>query len=517
MTKPVVRCAIYTRKSSDEGLEQEYNSLDAQRDACAAFIKSQKTEGWLSCNERFEDGGISGATMERPGLKRLLNLIRKSEVKVIVVYKIDRLTRSLADFARIVEILDKHNASFVSVTQQFNTTTSMGRLTLNVLLSFAQFEREVTSERIRDKIAASKKKGMWMGGRPPLGYDVVDRRLVVNKPEAERVRLIFEKALQIKSLTQLENEMRRLSVRAKQWRTQDGRKAGGGPLSRSGLGRMLRNPLYIGKIRQGDKLYEGEHSSLIDLKLWEDVQGMLDNAAVPRVKPGNEMINDAALRDLVFDDRGNRMVPTYVKKKNRIAYRYYTSVPAVRGIKEKAGTIRRINAAYLERIIASALKDDEEGEEGSELDKPPKAKVSRITLYKDEVVIALKSNGEDVPQVIHVPASLKRPSHRKQIFTRGGKNNQNDNLIKAVAQAWSWRRLLENGAYPTVKDLARQKSLSERYVWKILRLAYLSPTLVEAILDGRQPPGLTLRQINETQLSPNWSLQSQALGFESAR
>jgi DNA invertase Pin-like site-specific DNA recombinase len=220
MTQKLVQCAIYTRKSSEEGLDQDYNSLDAQRDACSAYIDSQKGQGWKVHPGRFDDGGISGGTMERPGLKELLRLVERGEVEVIVVYKIDRLTRSLADFARIVETLDKHNASFVSVTQQFNTTTSMGRLTLTVLLSFAQFEREVTSERIRDKIAASKRKGLWMGGHPPLGYDILNRRLAPNAKEAEIVKLIFETALEARSLSRLQVELKEMGVRSKSWRTQ---------------------------------------------------------------------------------------------------------------------------------------------------------------------------------------------------------------------------------------------------------------------------------------------------------
>jgi len=519
MTKKSVRCAIYTRKSAEEGLEQEYNSLDAQRDACRAYIESQKAEGWVTHSGAFGDGGISGGTMDRPALKKLLVLVKDGKVDVIVVYKIDRLTRSLPDFARIVEILDKQNASFVSVTQQFNTTTSMGRLTLNVLLSFAQFEREVTSERIRDKIAASKKKGIWMGGYPPLGYDIKDRKLIPNKAEAENVRRIFEKALEICSLTRLEEELARAGIKAKRWRSQKGELTGGGPLTRSALGRLLRNPVYIGKIRHGHTLYDGEHMSIIDLKLWNAVQAMSDASSALRTKPGNKKINDAPLRDLVFDDRGNRMVPSYVKKKNRIAYRYYVSTPLIRGQKEKAGTIARINAAYLDRLVANALNGDdgEASEKAAKRSDLLASKIHRIALFKDEVVIELKPVGDEPAEVIRISAALQKPSHRRQIFRQGGRNSMNEGLIKAVAQAWGWRKVLESGAARSVKDLAEGKNLSERYVWKILRLAYLSPAIVEAILDGRQPPGLSLHQVNLTSLSPEWRLQSHALGFDCAR
>ncbi len=504
MTKKTIRCAIYTRKSAEEGLEQEYNSLDAQRDACRAYIESQKAEGWMVHPGAFDDGGISGGTIERPALKKLLALVEAGKVQVIVVYKIDRLTRSLPDFARIVEVLDKQSASFVSVTQQFNTTTSMGRLTLNVLLSFAQFEREVTSERIRDKIAASKKKGIWMGGYPPLGYDINNRRLIQNNAEAETVKRIFELALETPSLTDLERQLAEENIGAKSWRSQSGRQSGGGPLTRSALARMLRNPVYIGKIRHGEKGYEGEQSAIVDDELWTRVQSALDGRAHERVSKINTTF-EAPLRGLIFDDRGNRMVATYVKKKNRIAYRYYASAPAIRGQKEKAGTISRINAAWLENKIEKIIEGP------NAIDR-----IQRIELHPREIIVETRKPGGESDQ-IRIPAALEKPKHSRKVFASGGRHHQNEGLIKAVAQAYGWRKALEAGSYPTVKDLAKEKRLSERYVWKILRLAYLSPAIVDAILDGRQPPSLSLRQINETQLSPDWRLQSHALGFDVAR
>ena len=504
MTKKAIRCAIYTRKSAEERLEQEYNSLDAQRDACRSFIESQKAEGWAVHPGVFDDGGISGETMDRPALKEFLTLVEKGEVQVIVVYKIDRLTRSLPDFARIVEVLDRQNASFVSVTQQFNTTTSMGRLTLNVLLSFAQFEREVTSERIRDKIAASKKKGIWMGGCPPLAYDINNRRLVPNKAEIETVNRIFHHAVKTPSLTDLERRLAEQNIRAKSWRSQTGRQSGGGPLTRSALGRMLRNPVYVGKIRHGEKVYDGEQAAIIDAALWARVQAALGARAHERSSKTNTTF-EAPLRNLVFDDRGNRMVATYVKKKNRIAYRYYASAPVIRGHKEKGGTISRINASWLENIIKKAI------EEPDAFDR-----IRRIELHPREIIVEMRKSGDGVDH-IRIPAALEKPKHTRKIYAAGGRNHQNESLIKAVAQAYGWRKALEAGAYPTVKELAKDKRLSERYVWKILRLAYLSPAIVEAILDGRQPPALSLRQINETQLSPEWRLQSHALGFDAAR
>src|SRR5215470_248242 len=270
-----IRCAIYTRKSSEEGLEQDFNSLDAQREACEAFIRSQKHEGWVCLSEMYDDGGLSGATMERPALKRLLADIEADRIDAVVVYKVDRLTRSLSDFAKIVEVFDRQAVSFVSVTQQFNTTTSMGRLTLNMLLSFAQFEREVTGERIRDKIAASKKKGMWMGGLPPLGYDVRDRKLVVNEREAETVRHIYRRYAVLGSVLALKEELDRDGVVSKARVDKYGRRAGGRHLARGALYLMLQNRLYRGQIVHKDNCYPGEHAAIIDEALWSEVQRRL--------------------------------------------------------------------------------------------------------------------------------------------------------------------------------------------------------------------------------------------------
>src|SRR5438132_4386334 len=270
-----VRCAIYTRKSSEEGLEQEFNSLQAQREACEAFIHSQRQEGWVCLRAAYDDGGFSGATMDRPALQQLLADLTAGRVDTIVVYKIDRLTRSLADFAKIVEILDARGASFVSVTQQFNTTTSMGRLTINVLLSFAQFEREVIGERIRDKIAASKKKGMWMGGVPPLGYRVQDRKLVIVDSEAEIVRLIFRRYAELGSVRLLKEELEAQGIKSKSWTSAAGRLIGSKPFSRGALYLMLRNRTYLGEIVQKEQSHPGEHAPIIDHPLWDEVQMQL--------------------------------------------------------------------------------------------------------------------------------------------------------------------------------------------------------------------------------------------------
>ena len=318
-----LRCAIYTRKSSEEGLEQEFNSLDAQREACAAYIKSQRHVGWIASPDRYDDGGLSGGTMERPALQRLLADVRSGKVHVIVVYKVDRLTRSLNDFAKIVDVLDGHDASFVSVTQHFNTTTSMGRLTLNVLLSFAQFEREIAGERIRDKIAASKRKGMWMGGNVPLGYDVQDRKLVVNASEAGTVRDIFRRYAELGSVSALQLELDRDGIVSKRRKDASGRCTGGKSIARGALYLMLQNRIYRGEIVHKGEAYPGEHDAIINVELWNSVARRL--AANRRERElGVGADEPSLLAGLVRDSTGERMTPTHAVK-GRKRYRYYVS------------------------------------------------------------------------------------------------------------------------------------------------------------------------------------------------
>ena len=339
-----IRCAIYTRKSSDEGLEQEFNSLDAQREACEAYIVSQRHAGWVALADMYDDGGLSGGTMERPALKRLLEDITAGKVQIVVVYKVDRLTRSLADFAKIVDILDAHNASFVSVTQQFNTTTSMGRLTLNMLLSFAQFEREIAGERIRDKIAASKRKGMWMGGNVSLGYDVKDRKLIVNEPEAATARLIFRRYAELGSVALLKAELDRLGIVSKRREGTGGRLAGRQHFSRGALYLMLQNRLYRGDIVHQGEAYPGQHKAILDPELWQIVQNKL---AVHRQERALAVGAEAPslLAGLIVDADGNPMTPTHAKKRAK-RYRYYVSASlldrdhsrAQKGMRIPAGT-----------------------------------------------------------------------------------------------------------------------------------------------------------------------------------
>src|SRR2546423_736768 len=309
-SKPVRRCAIYTRKSSEEGLEQSFNSLDAQREAGEAFILSQRHEGWRTLPTRYDDGGYSGGTMERPALKRLLEDVQAKRVNVVIVYKVDRLTRSLSDFAKIVEALDARKVSFVSVTQQFNTTTSMGRLTLNILLSFAQFEREVTGERIRDKIAASKKKGMWMGGSVPLGYELEARKLTPHNTEADLVRNIFVLYLKSGCVRKLMAHLDRENVKTKTRVTKSGARLGGGSFSRGHLYYLLRNRLYIGEIRHRERWYPGEHPAIVPQELWEKVQVQLDGNIRARRERAREQ-SSSLLTGLIEDGEGNRFTPSF--------------------------------------------------------------------------------------------------------------------------------------------------------------------------------------------------------------
>ncbi len=346
MKKPIVRklrCAVYTRKSSEEGLEQEFNSLDAQRESCEAYIASQKTEGWLLVPDRYDDGGISGATLERPALQRLLADIEAQRVDVVVVYKIDRLSRALMDFSKLVEIFDRNNVTFVSVTQSFNTTTSMGRLTLNILLSFAQFEREVIGERIRDKFAASRKKGMWMGGFVPLGYDVKDRKLVVNKAEAATVRMIFERFIKIGSATELVQKLRAESVRGKQGKLVD----------KGYVYKLLNNRVYAGEAVHKGTAYPGEHQAIIDRALWDRVHAILRES--PRARAAHTRAQTPALlKGLIFGPTGRAMTPAHTRKGDKL-YRYYVSTDVLKRDPD-ACPVRRVPAAEIESAVVDQLR-----------------------------------------------------------------------------------------------------------------------------------------------------------------
>lgn len=348
------RCAIYTRKSSEEGLEQEFNSLDAQFEACAAYITSQAHDGWVRLSDRYDDGGISGGTLERPALQRLLDDVREGRVDIIVVYKVDRLTRSLADFARLVETMDEHGASFVSVTQQFNTTSSMGRLTLNILLSFAQFERELSSERIRDKIAASRKRGLWMGGRPPLGYDVKDRELVINKTEAALVKKVFTRFLSLGSTLLLMEEINAEGHHTKSWMTQTGQFREGRPFDKAVLYKMMNNRTYLGEAVHKGQSYPGRHKAIIDQALWDDVHSIFAKNASRR-RNNTRSSTPAPLKGLLqCEGCGRAMTPTHTRRHGRL-YRYYICMGAIR--KGAASCpIRSVPAAQIEGLVLDQVR-----------------------------------------------------------------------------------------------------------------------------------------------------------------
>ena len=340
-----LRCAIYTRKSSEEGLDMEFNSLDAQREACEAYVASQKAEGWAAIRERYDDGGFSGGTLERPALRHLLADIEAGLVDVVVVYKIDRLSRSLMDFAKLVEVLDRNNVTFVSVTQSFNTTTSMGRLTLNILLSFAQFEREVIGERIRDKVAASRKRGMWMGGVVPLGYEVRDRKLAINDTEAATVRMMFAQFVQIGSATLLAKKLSSEGVRSRRGR----------PIDKGFLYKLLNNRIYIGDTVHKGTAYPGEHAAIIDHDLWDKVHSILQQS--PRQRASNTRTQaPALLKGIIFTETGAAMTPTATKKGSRL-YRYYTSMDLIRSraTGENAGP-QRLPAGMIEAAVVSEIQ-----------------------------------------------------------------------------------------------------------------------------------------------------------------
>lgn len=349
-----MRCAVYTRKSTDEGLDQEYNSIDAQRDAGHAYIASQRNEGWIAVSDDYDDPAYSGGNMERPALQRLLADIEAGKIDVVIIYKIDRLTRSLADFSRMVEVFEQHRVSFVSVTQNFNTTTSMGRLMLNILLSFAQFEREVTGERIRDKITASKKKGMWMGGIPPLGYDVENRRLVPNEREVKIIRHIFQRFVELGSGTMLVKELRLDGVTSKSWTTQDGKVHEGKFIDKGLIYKLLNNRTYLGELRHKEQWYQAEHPPIIDHDLWDKVHAIL--ATNGRVR-GNATRAKVPylLKGIVFGNDGRALSPWHTTKKNGRRYRYY--IPQ-RDAKEHAGAsgLPRLPAAELESAVLDQLR-----------------------------------------------------------------------------------------------------------------------------------------------------------------
>jgi site-specific DNA recombinase len=529
-----LRCAVYTRKSSEHGLEQDFNSLDAQREAAEAYIKSQAHEGWRLVKGRYDDGGLSGGTLERPALQSLLDDIRIRKIDVVVVYKVDRLTRSLADFAKLVELFEAHGVSFVAVTQQFNTTTSMGRLTLNVLLSFAQFERELAGERIRDKFAASRRKGMWMGGTIPLGYDVNDRKLIIDADEADRVRLIFQRYLTLGCISKLREDLEQRGVRSKQRVLTSGQVLGGCSFGRGALYHLLQNRIYRGEVVHKGVPYPGQHERIVDDELWNAVQAKLEANRGTRRRSRVE--TGALLGGLVFDDRGNLMSPTYsIRRGNR--YRYYISRALVRGCKEDAGSHGRIGAEDVERLVVEVLSwqlsrpelmnDVASGIWSTETRTLVRDAVERVVLGHSEVQIIRKvaatspssdEPGEDgdTPKVHTVRVPAPRLRARKEIIVPGGSKSAprrlSHDLILAIARAKTWMQDLRSGKYADTIEIARRFKLNDAHVRRLLRVGYLAPDIVEAIVEGRQPRSLTVKRLLQG-IPCAWPDQRAAFGF----
>jgi site-specific DNA recombinase len=560
MANKSVRCAIYTRKSSEEGLEQSFNSLEAQREACSSYILSQKHEGWTALTAHYDDGGFSGGTMERPALKKLLDDIVAREIDTVVVYKVDRLTRSLIDFSKIIEVFDSHNVSFVSVTQQFNTTTSMGRLTLNVLLSFAQFEREVTGERIRDKVAASKKKGMWMGGFVPHGYDSVDRKLVVNENEACTVRNIFEQYVRLGCVSKLKSYLDRNGIRSKARINADGQSYGGKFYSRGALYHLLNNRIYVGEIVHHGKWHPGQHQAIVSQDLWNKVAARLtqnNNAH----RAGKSLSTPSLLTGKLFDSNGVRFTPTHSLKDGK-RYRYYTSQTVVRRTGVRPG-VTRFPAHQLEEFVLcqihfllqspdkcttgmkgtphkdafaerardlagtwSALETSKQHEFARNILKC--VTVGQTTVWieidRDKLLATLSPQntegtyalGTRKSEVIKLTGELKvlRRGCEFRVLSPDSDSNPHrmpvPSLVNTVARAHDWYEQIVIGKIHSIGQLAQQTGLTRRYVRRILQCATLSPKIVEAFQVGKQRRDLTVKQIL-TDIPLDWKMQEKRI------
>jgi DNA invertase Pin-like site-specific DNA recombinase len=546
------RCAVYTRKSTEEGLDQAFNSLDAQREACSAYIASQRHEGWELVREHYDDGGFSGGNLDRPGLQRLLKHVAEGKVDVLVVYKVDRLTRSLADFAKIVEALDAENVSFVSITQAFNTTTSMGRLTLNVLLSFAQFEREVIAERVRDKIAASKAKGMWMGGRVPLGYDARDRKLVINEVEAETVRGIMRRYLELGQAPALIQDLEQRGIITKVERRRDGSTSGGIPFTRGSLYHLLKNPIYRGKVTHHDKVYDGQHESIVDDELFEQVQGLLRrNNAFPKSR--DYARSPTLLAGMVRDHVGRPMSPHHAVK-NQKRYQYYVSNEPSPAISPHA--ILRVPARELDEAVILAtqtiLNRSAQLARGNEPAKvlthlrdrgarladilPKIHRVEqrriltsmdlRIVIYPRHAVATcsrqkllldvLKVDGlaaDEEDRVVLPMALVPTGGHgtRLRIEPRVFRQRTEDKLTEMLVRAHEALDRLTTSTEPIERE-------ERRHLNRTARGAFLAPDIVAAILSGTQPEGINIRRITRGEGLPlDWASQRKVLGLDRVR
>lgn len=572
--RSTVKCAIYTRKSSEEGLEMSFNSLDAQREACQAFITSQRQEGWQALSTLYDDGGFSGGSMERPGLKRLLADVENGKVDTIVVYKVDRLTRSLADFAKIVEALDARGVSFVSVTQQFNTTTSMGRLTLNVLLSFAQFEREVTGERIRDKIAASKRKGMWMGGRAPLGYDVKHRKLRVNEKEARLVNDLYRWYLELGSVSKLKAYLDQQGIKSKKRVSVTGNHSGGASFFPGALYLILQNRIYLGEVKHGNEVYPGEHEAIIQRELWDQVQAKLKSDNQGR-RNGVKTNSSSLLIGLLQDSAGNRFGASHTVKNGK-RYRYYVCQATAQGSDKHSKAIR-LPAYDVERQASLRLQTflqspDEVMKNLALPGDPPEltrqfilaAKkqaddwpmaspvavrdfvtrvVRRVVIDADKITLEMSGSelrasftdnwfgtpSQTVPRGeearpddfirLTVEARLRRCGGEMRLVVSPDSPNPEGitPLVTAIVRAHRWRESVLAGEVPNRKVAAKRLNLNEEYLRRVLGCAFLPPDVVEAILEGRHPADLTVKTLSRRQLPLDWVRQRAQLGFPPMR
>lgn len=558
--RQTLNCAIYTRKSSEEGLEQGFNSLDAQREACEAFVLSQQHEGWRALATQYDDGGYSGGTIERPALKKLLEDIDNKRIQVVVVYKVDRLTRSLADFAKIVERFDGRGVSFVSVTQQFNTTSSMGRLTLNVLLSFAQFEREVTGERIRDKIAASKQRGMWMGGTPPIGYRGNERTLEVEESSSKLIQHIFMRYLKLGSVQELKRELDDENRVTPNRVSNAGNPYGGLQFSRGQLYRILTNPIYIGRIPHREEIYQGQHPGIVDQALWDAVQAKMTGNRQGHSRRGT-VPSASLLMGLIVDGRGHRLIPSHSQKQSK-RYRYYVSEPLTTSSREHAPEGIRIPAQEVETLVIDALSDwltndhavlealnhpdlgaiqtilarahrlatvlENDGEERYRSVRRMVAQVTvlpesvKIAFHIDELIAWETECNENTPAsspiTLTIPMQLKRCSLGMKLLIQGPQHTQRQTpdarLISVLGKAHDWFGRLTSGQAKSIGEIAATEGISNTHVTRIIYRAFLAPDIVRAILEGRQPASLTLESLKKYQPLPiDWDDQRKLLGF----
>ena len=556
-----IRCAIYTRKSTEEGLDKEYNTLEAQRDAGMSYIKSQAYQGWVALAEHYDDGGFSGGNMDRPALQRLFEDVKQNKIDMIVVYKIDRLTRSLADFSKLIEILDEHKCSFVSVTQNFNTYDSMGRLTLNILLSFAQFEREVGAERIRDKVAASRTRGMWMGGTVPLGYDVVDKKLIINKKEAKLVRLIFDKYCACKSEREVKDYVNQQGYHTKLRKSKTTGQVIQKAFSHININYILRNPVYKGKVVHKGKTYDGLHEAIISETQWDTVQQIKERNRENRFNPVKIQRMHLLQGLIECGCCHHAMVPTYTIKKNK-RYEYYVSVHAVKeGYKHcelgsiPAGELEQYVLHQIQHIIQSPKIIDEIAKqikpempqigisEIVELLKDPEIffnklppdvlrevlemLISRIVVYPDHVIIRLLPLGQEGLKLNKkLKASLcvdglteldgkicfvRKRGQLKILAPEEKKTNIDMTLLQSLIKAHTWQSKIDDGLSPL--QLSRKEHLDRSYMARIMSLTRLAPDIIEAIIAGRQPLSLKISDLVKEPIPVSWVDQRKKYGF----